>query len=213
MKKIFLFSIISLVALNLTAQNFTTNTKYKSHVIKTSFFAPLFNHLEFGYEQSLNNKAIFDGSLGIIGVGVGQDTKYDNSAGLYVKSGVKFFFNPDFVVDGLTRYNDFQGTYFEPQLIIGGFSGSYSQDQYDPYYWTYLGTKTVDYSVTDWAFNLIIGKQYVLANTLSLNGYGGLGYGGSTGDHNYSDMYSHMGGSADSTPLTVTGGVSIGVLF
>ena len=202
MKNIILFTTLLLMTSVTFAQQ-TTPNHYKSRVIKTAFFAPLFNHLEIGYEQALNNKSVLDVSLGIIGPGVSHSAFDGKSKGAYVKAGTKFFFNPDFVIDGQKRYNDFQGMYFEPQLIIGSFNTTYS---YDPYY--YGTTQSETYNTIDWSLNFNLGREFVLANCVSLNGYAGLGYGGTTGDVY---CYSHVAAGND-FPITATCGLTIGIL-
>ena len=222
MKKIISIAMLLMIFTTLFAQDITTpKNNYKSRIIKTSFFAPLFQHLEFGYEQGLNNKMVLDGSVGIIGPTISTINK--PASGMYLKAGTKFFFNPDFVMDGQRRYNDFQGTYFEPQLMFSGFNYKFDDYVYNPN----TGTST-QYAYTgksnSWALMLNMGKQWVLANIVSLNIYGGIGYGGSTTtdtDPNHAGFsefelhpykYSHTFFSND-FPLALTDGITIGILL
>lgn len=214
--------MLTVVLLSATtfSQNLTPNSNYKSRVIKTSFFAPLTQHLEFGYEQALNNKMILDGSLGIIGPSLSNFSEHPK--GVYLKAGTKFFFNPDFIVEGMQRYNDFQGTYFEPQLIYSGFSFQNPVDIYDPNTGAYLGQTTYKETSKNWAMSLNLGRQWVLANIVSLNIYGGIGYGGSN-TTNHSNLYygefenhpykfSHTFFS-NNFPMILTDGLTIGILL
>ena len=200
--------------------NITPNSNYKSRVIKTAIFAPLVNHLEFGYEQALNNKIILDGDLGIIGPSVSNFDQ--NASGLYFKAGTKFFFNPDFMVEGMFRYNDFQGTYFEPQLIYSSFgydvlSYTYNPNTGNSTSQTYRGTSN------SWALSMNLGRQWVLANVLSLNLFGGVGYGGSYNSTNeptgtfietigHPYKFSHLAISND-FPIIFTNGITLGILL
>lgn len=187
----------------------------KNRIIKVDFFSPVTGNLSVGYEQILTNNITLEGNIGFIGVSFIDDNL--NPKGLFIKGGPRLYFTPDYTMDGMKRYNDFQGMYFNPELIYTGFGFDYN-------YYSYLPGKQrgINNSI---ALMLNFGKQWVLAKVLTLDIYAGIGYGKSWIDMkdnpsnvypgiDYSVLpykYSHV--EVPYTPLTLDAGFNIGILL
>jgi len=222
MKKIHLLAYCLSLLLSANAQEVSPAGPpvIKNRIIKVDFFAPLTGNLTFGYEQPLINSVTFTGELGIIGASVVPVT--NRAAGVFVKSGVRFYFSPDYLLDGMKRYNDFQGGYFNPEIIYSGFGFDYNS--YNQTTGVYSTRRSVNNSI---ALMLQFGKQWVLAKTISLDIYAGIGYGWSSinvpdysagygifADANtlVPNKFSHIQYSND-VPLAVDAGFNIGILL
>lgn len=187
----------------------------KNRVIKMDFFSPVTGNLTFGYEQVLTNNITLQGNLGIIGVGF---VDIDHTKGIFLKAGPRLYFTPDYFFDGMKRYNDFQGAYFNPQIIYSGFSFEY--DSYNSTTGIYSEQRASNNSI---ALMLNLGKQWVLAKVVSLDLHAGIGYDASFFNYDNSqppaygqDQYlnykfSHM--TTPEIPLAVSAGFEIGVLL
>ncbi|HYV95657.1 MAG TPA: DUF3575 domain-containing protein [Chitinophagales bacterium] len=219
MKKTTLFACCISLLLSAKAQEVTSTTPpaIKNRIIKVDFFSPLTGNLTLGYEQPLVNSVTFTGDIGIIGASVVPINNH--ATGLFVKGGVKFYFSPDYTMDGMKRFNDFQGAYFNPQIIYSGFGFDYSGNSSSGY-----GDKRgVNNS---FALMLQLGKQWILAKTISLELYGGMGYGWSSiyapdyfsgyGSYDLNYLvpykYSHLQVS-NTIPFALDAGFKIGILL
>ena len=151
--------------------------------------------MEFDYEHVLKNQVSFSGALGIIGIGV-IDSR--NPSGVYMKGGLKFYLSPDWMMNGMYKFNDLQGAYFQPELILNCYSANGSTEFY-----SYSSEERKNYFAV--AFMLNFGKQWILANAFSIDIHFGLGYGAGSND----DAYSHLGGGT--SPLALSGGLTVGI--
>jgi hypothetical protein len=72
-------------------------------------------------------------------------------------------------MDGMKRYNDFQGGYFKPEIIYSGFGFDYEY---------YSGYSTITGRGMNNSVGLILnfGRQWVLARIISIDIYAGIGY-------------------------------------
>src|SRR6185312_7416868 len=185
------------------------NERPKVRIISFGFFSPLVNHLSFGYDQILGTDLILSTQIGIIGVGVGnQNTTYSSTseAGAFVEAGVKLFFSPEFVTDSkYIRYNKMQGGYFKPLLVFSSFNEQ--QTSVTPP-WN-GGPQRVTNSATHTGSALLIcfGKQWILANVLSLDMYAGMGYGLFSDQNSTGTYYSYLQ-SDTRVPLAFTAGLN-----
>ncbi|MFI5135153.1 MAG: DUF3575 domain-containing protein [Chitinophagales bacterium] len=214
MKRVAISFLIILLHLNLFAQQLPTVTPpvLKQRIIKLDFFSPLTGNLTFGYEQALVNSITITGEAGIIGASFVPLDRHDK--GMFLKGGAKFYFAPDYWLDGMKRYNDLQGFYFNPEIVYSGFGFDYA-DQNG------VNQRGINNS---FALMLHLGKQWVIANTISLEIYGGAGYGWSSisaPDYSFSlaslddelaYKFSHVQVSHD-VPLAFDAGFNIGVLL
>lgn len=187
-----------------------TYENQKKQALKLDFFAPLTGNMSISYERLIRPSRSWEVSLGIIGLGV--DNKERNPKGVFAKVGMKFIKSPDFYLKGMKYAHILKGTYVKPEIAFSTYS-------YDRGYW---GSSS-DRRLTNWAaaFNIIIGKQYVFNDIFLLDMYFGLGYGFSKSTdeknafNNSSDEAYHYGfsGGNSETPMTITGGVKIGILL
>lgn len=206
-----------MLSLSLHAQSeFTAPPSVSNRVVKLDFFSPLTGNLTLSYEQVLTNKVTLQGSLGIIGVSF---VEVDHAKGIFLKVGPRLYFNPDYMLEGMKRYNDFQGTYFNPQIIYSGFGFDY--DSYNSLTGVYSDQRATNNSI---ALMLNFGRQWVLAKTISLDLHAGIGYG--TSFFNYVNLQPPTTGSQDQyltykfshaespeIPLVFSAGFDIGLLL
>lgn len=222
MKNLILISVCFFFLNQATAQeNISMNSvpAAKKRVVSFSFFAPMNHHVSFNYEQVLAPQASVTGSIGIIGPGLTDN--YRQSTGMILKVGTRLYTSPDWMTDGMHRYNNLQGNYFEPQFIFSEFN---SRDTYSIY--DYLnGTSTSFEQILHtnaWALMLNFGHQKVFANVVTLDTYCGIGYGGHAVNqvsgitsYDYStegNHYSHVGG-LNEFPIAFNCGLNIGILI
>ncbi len=178
--------------------NMGDTSKIRSRIFGFNFFAPLNNHISVTYEKAYGNQISLSAEAGIIGIGLIPDGR--SEAGFFVKAGPKLYFSPDFMMNGMYRYNDMQGAYIKPQIILNYYSAvddestsnTASRSNYIPV-----------------ALMLNFGKQWVVANTMSLDISAGIGYG--AGGSSNGNQYSHAGGFSG-VPITFSSGLVIGFL-
>jgi hypothetical protein len=183
----------------------------KSNVVKFEFMS----HLGFGFEHMLKIGMNLETKIGIIGPGISENT--DNVSGMYVKAGIKFMTGKDVVIDGMRYAHQLRGFYIKPELIFNQFTLT-TQRYYFPYY--YSSSEKI--TVTNFAMDIVFGKQFILGNIMTLDIYAGLGYGSQNikPKSNYineyenyvTSCYSHTFGGNDS-PVVTSGGISLGVIF
>jgi hypothetical protein len=183
-----------------------TYENQKKHALKVNFLAPLTSNMTFSYEKLIRPSRSWEVSLGIIGLGV--DNNDENPSGVFAKFGMKFIKSPDFYLKGMRYAHVLKGTYVKPEIAFSTYSYENSHYNFG------LFPSDNDDRETNWAmaFNIIVGKQYVFNDIFLLDMYFGLGYGFSKANSDESYHYGFSGGNSD-TPLTVTGGLKIGILL
>jgi hypothetical protein len=102
------------------------------------------------------------------------------------------------MMNGMYKSNDLQGAYFQPELILNYYSVDGTSEFYN-----YGNEERKSYLA--FAFMLNFGKQWILANSFSIDVHVGVGYGAGSND----DAYSHIGGGT--TPLAASAGLTIGI--
>ncbi|MFT5750192.1 MAG: hypothetical protein ACI93S_001468 [Ancylomarina sp.] len=179
----------------------------KKHAIKLNFLAPLTGNTTISYERLIRPSRSWEVSLGIIGLGV--DNNDENPRGAFAKFGMKFIKSPDFYLKGMRYAHVLKGTYVKPEIAFS----TYSYDDSNRYYYGDYST-IGKHEKTNWAaaLNIIVGKQYIFNDIFLFDMYFGLGYGFSKDNNDESYHYGFSGGNSD-TPLTVTGGLKIGILL
>ncbi|HXB12812.1 MAG TPA: hypothetical protein VNZ45_12550 [Bacteroidia bacterium] len=198
--------------------------------ITFGFFSPINQHISFTYEQPLNYQMVLSARLGIIGPGFnigngGYSYNYSNAPkplGAYVGCGVKLFIHPDFIMEGMRRYNSMQGVYLMPEFIIGNFNytTTYSYSTGYPYYQNITGTNTEN--ITNYALILNLGRQWVFAEHFIMGLHAGIGYGGYSvkggtpqqypynyNDYNGANFYDYLASGI----IVWSAGIDIGVIF
>ncbi len=198
--------------------------------ITFGFLSPLNKHLSFAYEQAMNYQSVLCVRVGIINPSLSildannmySQSESPGAVGGYLSVGAKFFVHPDFVMQGMYRYNDMQGFYFNPEIIIGNFNYTYTWSSYTSYpYYNYVTHTSTD-NITSGGVILNLGKQWVFGNRFIVNIHAGIGYGGASvsgpqppyGQGNVIEM---IGGNyfdyLTLGSVAFSGGVDIGILF
>jgi hypothetical protein len=152
----------------------------KNGAIKMEFLSPLSGNTTFAYERKLQRGRSIEGTIGIIGLGVYAPKP--NAGGLLLKAGYKFIFIPDQFQHGLQYTQPLRGSYLKPEIMIGFYAANmeYYYDHYvTEYGYSYYtsSTKSRHTSVFSAALQLVMGKQWIIDNTLMLDVYAGVGYG------------------------------------
>ena len=178
----------------------------KKNAIKVNWISPIVGFLAVGYEKSIQPGRSMEYEVGFIGIG----NQIENTSGVYLATGLKYFELPDFNSKRLKYSHILKGRYIKPQAFLA----IYGYDSYNFY-----TNRTEDYSVVAGALIMNVGKQTVFANTFLLDFSLGVGYGfniqnGSNGVNEYPRMY-HYGFAvlSEEVPLAVAAKFKIGYLF
>ena len=120
----------------------------------------------------------------------------------------------DYVVRGMEYAHGMRGRYIKPEIIFSSFSDDYNNSTGNT---TFART-----TYTNYAINLVFGKQSILGKVITLDYYVGIGYGWqNTSDKNNSQydyliynpyVYSHVFFGRN-FPMILTGGLTVGYLF
>jgi hypothetical protein len=188
----------------------------KNNAIKFHFFSPLYNSLALAYETASRKGYNVEFKIGFIGVGISEN--WSNASGLYLKAGPKFWPGKDYYMRGEKRSHPLRGSYIKPEISFSHFK----EDITDGF--------SVKQRVTydNFALNIVFGKQYILADVITLDWYIGAGYGfqksnfkenpnnsGQYYDFNPGfepNAFSHIF-LGETFPMTLTSGLTIGMLF
>jgi len=204
MKKLFITSF--LFAASFVAVSQTIDADYetqKKSIIKMEFFSPLVGHTTFGYERYIKDWVSWEAKVGFIGLGVDTEDNTDPS-GFLLRGGPKFKLNPDFITRDLRGSHLLSGKYIKPEIVVS----VYDEDVID---FTSLGDIRTRESFRSFAFIINYGRQYVLADIMSLDWHIGVGYGF---DNSSDGRYHHSHANGDSSfPVAVSGGFTIGFLL
>lgn len=201
--------------------NIDVTLRNKSRSIKFEFFSPLTNDIAFGYETMLKVGTNLEFKAAVIGPGVNQNTK--KTSGFFVKAGVKFLNRPSYTQRGVKHVHQLNGGYIKPEIIFNMYSYDFEDYNYS-YPYTYPVTKkTVRVSYTNLAADIVFGKQHILGNFITLDYYFGFGYGIRFANKKANSPYDYSGNDSSyeyshvflgkTTPLVLTTGLTIGVLF
>lgn len=198
---IFLLSITALFA----QQVDTEYESQKKGIIKMEFFSPLTGNTTFGYERYIKDWVSWEAKVGIIGLGV--DNQDMNARGILLKAGPKFKLNPDFVTRDLRGSHLLSGKYIRPELI----TSIYNEDQIE---YTSNGDIKTRKNFSSFAIMINYGRQFILADIMSLDYHIGLGYGFDNVNSEFSGKYHYGHSQADkSFPIAISVGFTIGVLI
>lgn len=183
------------------------------NLIKVNFLSPLTGALVLSYERSVKPGQSFEIGAGWIGAGL----NHQNQRGFMVSGGYKFMLSPAHYMRGQRYAHLLKGGYLKPEITFTNYSYNGPSDMADSYsgggYYYPDYTRMNDMSLT---VMLVMGKQWVLADRVALDIYGGVGYGVGLGDKTMDHVYhySHMGGgNGRGAYLAVTAGFRIGILF
>jgi hypothetical protein len=194
----------------------------RKNIISFGFFSPVNGHLSFGYDRLIGQEIVFTGQAGYIGWGYGIPPD-ETLQGGFLEAGIKLYFHPDYIIEGMRRYNSMQGMYFKPELIGSAFQ----ETDKNNYFWMGGGPPppppSYTYKYGGLAVILNIGEQWIFGRYFSLDVYAGMGYllapvaaTNSTNEPTTGNYYGFefvpTGGPA-SIPLVFTGGANLGVPF
>lgn len=205
MKKVIITTIL-LSCISLGGFSQTIDTDYETQrkkIVKMEFFSPLFTHTTLGFENYAKDWLSWEAKIGFIGLGV--DNQELNPSGVLFRVGPKFKLNPDFVTRDLKGSHLLGGKYIRPEIVFS----IYSEDTAD----SFTGESTrQDYS--SFAILITYGRQYILADIMSLDYHIGLGYGFDNVDNDLGGKYhfSHSNGGGN-FPIAISAGFTIGVLL
>lgn len=213
MKKLHHTLTICMLLLVLSASAQQVDTEYdnqKKSILKMEFFSPLTGHTTFGYERYIKDWVSWEVKLGIIGLGIDQED-YDgftkNSAGMLFRGGPKFKLNPDFVTRDLRGSHLLSGKYIRPEIV----ASVYAEDEI---IFTSTGDRKERKNFSSFAFLINYGRQYVLADIMSIDYHVGIGYGFDNYDGADGGKYHHSHTLGDSNfPIAFSAGFTIGVLL
>jgi hypothetical protein len=201
----------------------------KTHAVKFEFLSPLNHTLALGYEQVNKIGMNMEFKLGIIGASsMGEDGQ--DPRGFYLKAGLKFLTSPTYYQKGTKYSHGLKGFYIKPEIIYSSFTIDKKFISYSSTGYGWFGLSNVSYDKTQTvhygsgAFNMVFGKQHILANLITLDYYLGIGYGFEThpdlkksgpGNETFNNVFegkcfSH---SISESGFAASAGLTIGVLF
>ena len=202
MKKI-LTAVLILVAFGAKAQYITTDFELqKKRIVKMEFFSPLTGKTTLGYEQYIKDWVSWEAKVGFIGLGL--DPNELNPVGFMARGGPQFKLNPDFVMDGMKGSHLLSGKYLKPEIAISMFSENSGSELSS-------SGRPVREDFTAVAILLNYGRQYVLADIMTLDYHIGLGYGFDNSEEGRYN-YSHSNGG-NNFPVAISAGFTVGVLL
>jgi len=195
------------------------------HDLKIDFIAPAMNHLTIDYEKSI--KPGMSWESGVIIVGVGSSSGFNPASGAIVGGGIKFIHTPDFTSRGQHYTHILKGSYVRLQAYAGYYTENYTSNSSNNYYPYSSSSANVNDKYTVGGFHVQFGKQYVFDDIFLLDIYYGIGYSfvnystdkpnnnnlfgsGDSNGESYNYAFTRFGSSS---PLSVSWGLKIGVLF
>lgn len=186
------------------------------NLIKVDFLSPLTGSFKLSYERSVKPGQSFEVGVGWIGGGV----NLENQQGFMVSGGYKFMLSPAYYTRGQRYAHLLKGGYIKPEITYTNYSyRSNVTVCYDPAenYYNSGTTHSYDDSRNDinMTVMLVLGKQWIVADRVAFDIYGGVGYGFDfTKDNQVVYHYSNVGGgNGNSTYFAFTAGFKIGILF
>jgi hypothetical protein len=196
-------------------------------LIKTNFIyfgilSPTNQHISAEYDRQMNDDVMLSFQLGLINSGFSQQTNNTEEddeptttvSGGYFEGGVKLFINPDYTRHGRNGYYTVEGLYIKPQIAVSIFSNTTTTTSSNYVY--PAQTTTTQYSYTGGALLLNIGGQYIVAHSLAIDLYAGVGVSFSNANSSnnpFTDNYFSYLTTGSNVPLAFTGGINIGLPF
>ena len=195
--------LLLVLSIGTFAQNITTDFEdQKKRAIKMEFFSPLTGNTTLGYESYIKDWLSWEAKVGLIGVGT--DVNDSNPVGVFIKGGPKFKLNPDFVTSDMRGANLLGGKYIRPEIAFAQYSEL--TESFDG-----VTFRSERERFTSIAFLITYGRQYVLADIMTLDYHVGVGYGYNSSDEGRYD-YGFLT-SDPNFPIALSAGFTIGFLL
>lgn len=153
----------------------------KRWVAKVGLLSPAFGYTDLYLEKSLKPGKSVEFQANIIGLGknmtfynsyVNSDNLYVNQKGATVGIGLKVLRMPDYELANRKLMHILQGSYIKPAINIGYYTRDFII--VDPLSGNYTFKNK---GIVTSQFAIILGKQWILDNTISMEIYGSLGMG------------------------------------
>jgi hypothetical protein len=174
-------------------------------LLKVEVGAPFFNHLTLGFEYSLKPGKNLEVKGGLIGPGF--NSQLEKADGFLIKAGFKFIKVGTSMSKGRSYIDPLKGNYIKPEFMYSVFN-TIKNNQ--------------DVRCTNYALNFVLGKQFIPGKRISLEFFGGLGFGiqsstyvpTSTYDKGveFNYVYSHVFFGSE-LPVVLSGGLMAGFAF
>jgi len=145
-----------------------SKTLNKKNAIKIAPFSPLFGTITLGYERVQKFGLHWEGEVGIIGMG-STDNFNKNQKGAWFYGGPKMLLRNETYTKGERYYHFLHGTYFRPEL---GFEYQTGRERV---FTSNMDRIDANYTLVHLGLMLNIGKQWVIADIMTLDIWLGLG--------------------------------------
>ncbi len=180
--------------------------KEKTHGLKADFIAPVLNHITIGYEQMLKPGMNVEIKAAYIGPRI--STAIKPAVGYFVKAGIKFIWLTEEIRKGMRHNPPLQGSYFKPEFIYSRYTSTGESGK-------------INFS--NYGFNILFGRQYIIDNFLTMDYFGGIGFALQYSsykatlpkdeqdvDFNYAFSHLYFG---KNLPIILGGGLTVGFIY
>lgn len=170
----------------------------RKSVVKVQPFSFVNNQISIAYEQVIKTGMNLDIELGYINNSITETTSYYGMplytatgrpafcTGAYLKPGVKFMIGQDYSLKGMKYAHPLKGRYIKLDLAVSfmNFQNvAYSTaTPYASYYYT-INNNVSDVNTVAYGGFVNYGRQFILANILTLEYYLGVGFTGQTDNY------------------------------
>lgn len=139
----------------------------KKNALKFDFISLASNVFSLTYERCLEPGRSIEFSLGAVGLGFAE--KDDDASGLLFRGGYKLMRSPDHYLRGMRYAHILKGPYAKLEFDFASYGIKGYKD-------VFSGEKE-EYTLTKWAFLLVLGSQWVFNDNFLIDIYSGIGIG------------------------------------
>ncbi|MGQ8338792.1 hypothetical protein ACUNWD_19700 [Sunxiuqinia sp. A32] len=176
----------------------------KKDALKIDFLSLVANTTSLTYERCLKPGRSVEFSIGAVGLGFAD--MEDRASGILLRGGYKFIRSPNFYMDGMRYAHILKGSYVKLEFDFASYKVT-GKDFLDIF-----NDQKERYTLTKFAFLVVIGKQWVFDNSFVVDLYSGVGVGNNNLDdldNTYPYGFTTLG---DSFPLALSLGLRLGLL-